>query len=375
MPLQHTPLDPAHVSPAVARVIAPTTPVPAKMMAARGLAPMGPGDLLTVLYQLQLEADPQLAGAAKQTAERLPDNILGPALAGPLDPRVIDLFSSQVIQKPEVMERVLLNPYTHDETFVTLAGQLAERELEILAQNAQRLLRTPAIIEALYFNKNARMSTVDRLLELAIRNGLVLDKVPQYKELAAAIMGTRAPAPQQQAAPEPIVAPEGQMDDVFASVLADDYDEGPVGELEYEEKEEAAADDQNIGRMSINAKIRLATLGNVFHRMTLIRDSNRLVAMAAIKSPGVSEQEVVKYASNRGLSEDVIRYICDRREWQKSYAVKLALANNPKTPLAHSMRLLTHLRGNDLRALTRSKNIPAQVVQAARRQMNKKSPR
>ncbi|PIE17921.1 MAG: hypothetical protein CSA65_07135 [Proteobacteria bacterium] len=370
MPLQHTPLDPAHVSPAVARVIAPTTPAPAKMMAARGLVPMGPGDLLTVLYQLQLDADPQLAGAAKQSGERLPDNILGPALAGPLDPRVIDLFSSQVIAKPEVMRQVLLNPYTHDETFVTLAGQLREAELEILAQNAQRLLRTPAIIEALYFNKNARMSTVDRLLELAIRNGLVLDKIPQYKELVTAIMGA---TPASQASPEPVVAPEGQMDDVFASVLSEGYDEGPVGELEYEEKEETGRNEQTISKMSINAKIRLATLGNVFHRMTLIRDSNRLVAMAAIKSPGVSEQEVVKYASNRGLSEDVIRYICDRREWQKSYAVKLALANNPKTPLAHAMRLLTHLRGNDLRALTRSKNIPAQVVQAARRHMNKKS--
>jgi hypothetical protein len=372
MPLQHTALDPAHVSPSVARVVAPTTPAPAKMMAARGLAPMGPGDLLTVLYQLQQEPDPQIAGAAKQTAERLPDNILGPALAGPLDPRVIDLFSSQAIAKSEVMERVLLNPYTHDETFVTLAGQLAERELEILAQNAQRLLRTPAIIEALYFNKHARMSTVDRLLELAIRNGLVLDKVPQYKELAQAIMGASSAV---QADAEPLIDPQGAMDDVFASVLSEDYDEGPVGELEYDEEKETNKEEQSIGKMSINAKIRLATMGNVFHRMTLIRDSNRLVAMAAIKSPGVSEQEVVKYASNRGLSEDVVRYICDRREWQKSYAVKLALANNPKTPLAHSMRLLSHLRANDLRALARSKNIPAQVVQAARRQMQKKTQR
>lgn len=124
--------------------------------------------------------------------------------------------------------------------------------------------------------------------------------------------------------------------------------------------------------MSINAKIRLATLGNVFHRSMLIRDSNRLVAMAAIKSPGVSEQEVVKYASHRGLSEDVIRYIADKREWHRSYGVKLALANNPKTPLAHAMRLLTHLRDSDLRNLTRSKNVPAQVVQQARRQLNKK---
>lgn len=371
MSLQHTPLDPSQVSPTVARVIAPSSPAPAKMMAARGLAPMGPADLVTTLYQLSLEADKQLADAAKQTAARLPDNILAAALAAPLDSRVIDFFAMQVVAKKDPIEKVLLNPYTHDQTFVSLAGLLADRELELMATNAQRLLRTPSIIEALYFNKKARMSTIDRLLELAIRNGIVLDKIPQFKELAAAILGTAGPVAMTNAG-EAIIDTVGVHDEAFDSVLAEGYDEGPVGELEYEEDGEETEDLRNISKMSINAKIRLATLGSVFHRSMLIRDSNRLVAMAAIKSPGVSEQEVVKYASHRGLSEDVIRYIADKREWHRSYGVKLALANNPKTPLGHAMRLLTHLRDSDLRNLTRSKNVPAQVVQQARRQLNKK---
>ncbi len=374
MPLEHTLLDPAQVPPGVARVIAPTTPAPAKMMAARGMAPMGPADLVTVLYQLSLEADPQIAQAAQQTAARLPESILGAALASPLDSRVIDHFATQVAEKREVVEKVLFNPYTHDETFITLAGQLRDRELEILAGNSQRLLRTPAIIEALYFNKSTRMSTIDRLIELAVRNGLVLDKIPQYKEISQAILGDTAGAVVTAETPDDQGAMVA-MDEVFGSVLDDSYDEGPVGDLEYDETEdeEKKVSLQNIGKLSMNAKIRLASLGNLFHRMVLIRDSNRMVAMAAIKSPGVSDQEVVKYANNRGLSEDVIRYICERRDWQKSYGVKLALINNPKTPLAHSMRLLGHMRASDLRILSRSKNVSAQVVQSARRQLQKKN--
>lgn len=369
--MQHTPLDPAQVSPGVAKVINPATPMPAKMMAAKGLAPLPPADMVTVLYQFSLDADATLAEAAKGTANRLPDNILAAALGSAIDPRVIDFFAHNLVEKSALIETILFNAATSDETFIGLAAKLKERELEILAGNAQRILRTPAIIEALYFNKSARMSTIDRLIEFAVRNGLTLSNIPQFNEIAASILGS---APQQAEAP--VAAPpagdmSGGLDDIFNAALSENFDEGPLGSLEFEEENQDESLN-NLSKLSINAKIRLATLGNAFHRMSLIRDSNRMVSMAAIKSPGVSEQEVIKYANNRGLSEDVIRYISEKREWQKSYQVKLALVSNPKTPMAHTLRLLVHLRPNDLRQLMRSKNIPSQVSQAAKRQLQKK---
>ena len=359
MALELTALDPSELSPAVLRAAGPQTPAPAKMMTARGLAPLGPKDLAVAIYQLSRDSDPQLAQAAEQSADKLPDGILGAALGEPLDPRVLDFFSQKAMLRPALIEQILLNPQTSDETFVTLAGGLREEgQLEILAGNGQRMLRHPEIVEALYFNKAVRMSTVDRVLEFAVRNGITLDRVPNYKELAASIMQSGA----QQA-----VAVE-EIDAVFAEVLAVDYDRGPLGDLEYSEIEGEKKDElQKIGDLPVSSKIRLATLGNAFHRMTLIRDSNRQVALAAIKSPAISEQEVVRYAGDRGLSEDIVRYIAERREWQKNYAVKLALTNNAKCPLAHSMRLLQHLRPNDVRLLTRSKNVPAPLVQAAKR--------
>ena len=49
------------------------------------------------------------------------------------------------------------------------------REYEFVATNEQRLLENPRIIELLYMNKNTRMSTADRIVELAARNGLAVD--------------------------------------------------------------------------------------------------------------------------------------------------------------------------------------------------------
>ena len=44
-------------------------------------------------------------------------------------------------------------------------------------------------IEKLYMNKSVRMSTADRLIELAVRNGLTLG-IPAFKEAAEAIKET-----------------------------------------------------------------------------------------------------------------------------------------------------------------------------------------
>ncbi len=95
-----------------------------------------------------------------------------------------------------------------------------------------------------------------------------------------------------------------------------------------------------------------------------------MVALAAIKSPMVKENEAATYASNTSLSEDVIAYIATRKEWTKLYQVKFALVNNPKCPLPVAMRLLPHLRPKDLQSLSRSRGIPTALSAQARKLSN-----
>ena len=96
----------------------------------------------------------------------------------------------------------------------------------------------------------------------------------------------------------------------------------------------------DFSKLKLFEKIRLATLGNAFCRQTLVRDSNRLVAMAAIRSPGITDMEVIRAAGNRAVSEDVIRYIANSKDYLKMYPVKLSLIGNPKCPLALTLKML-----------------------------------
>jgi hypothetical protein len=375
MPLELSPIDPAQLSDALRKVIGPAAPAPLKLMAARGLAPLGPRDLVTALYQLAVEPDEKVADAARQSAMNLPDRVLQGALGEALDPRVLDHLARLAHARAGVVELVLLNRATHDDTFVHLAAMCEDRELEIIAQAEERCLRSPAIVEALYLNRRTRMSTVDRLVELCVRHGVVLEKIPHYKETAAAILAGEA---------EPAAVPETQTDELFRAVVeiehsgeldSDETDE-VVGEIL--EKPEARREDpqrvtvNNIKDLKLSAKMRLATVGTAFHRAILIRDSNKQVALAAIRSPAVSDNEVARYSANRSLCEDVIRVIANTREFLKHYQVKLNLVTNPKCPLPTALRLLQYLRENDLRMVSRSKGVAATLSSTAKRLLDNK---
>jgi hypothetical protein len=387
MALELTPLE--NLSPNVARSAGPKAPAPLKLMAARGLAPLGPADLLTTLYQLTFSDDDNVKTAAFKTATELPEKILSGGLNDQLDPRVLDFFARRVFQRGPLLERILLNKATADETFQHLAGLVEEASLEIIAKNEERLLRFPPIIAALYMNPKTRMSTAQRALELAVRNRVRVDGIPAFDEAARAIQQSGATTPEQLAKEDASFARAAEvgLDQVTGlQLIAVDApvpgEEEPKIEEQLAAVEEAVANPEvldeekkmKISELSPAGKIRLATLGNAFARAVLIRDTNRQVAMAAIRSPAVTDMEVLRYASNRGLDDDVVRYIANQRQWVRLYGVKLALVNNPKCPLPVSMRFLTHLNVRDLKSLSRSKGIPSALSMAAKNMLAQRNP-
>jgi hypothetical protein len=187
VPLDLTPIALEELSEGLRKVLGPAAPAPLRMMAARGLAPLRPAEQLAALYQLSLDADPALAQTARKTAAELPDRLVQPALPEALDPRVLDFFARQLTARPALLEPILINRAVDDETFVYLAGACDERELEIIAANEERVLRCPRILSALYLNRRARQSTVDRLIELLARNGVRCDDIPVFDEAVQAI--------------------------------------------------------------------------------------------------------------------------------------------------------------------------------------------
>jgi hypothetical protein len=126
---------------------------------------------------------------------------------------------------------------------------------------------------------------------------------------------------------------------------------------------------EKIASMNPAQKLQLAMRGTREARAVLIRDANRLVAMAVLSSPKISESEVESIAKMTNVSEDILRTIGNTRAWVKNYSIVSALARNSKTPIAISLNLLSRLMERDVKSLTTDRNIPDVVRLAARKRL------
>jgi hypothetical protein len=115
---------------------------------------------------------------------------------------------------------------------------------------------------------------------------------------------------------------------------------------------------QRIGAMTPPEKIKTALTGNQEERLVLIHDSNKLVALAVLGSPKLSEAEVEAFAMMKNVTEEVLRHISTSRAFMKRYTVAVALVNNPRTPLDVTLPLINRLNERDLKNLSMNKNVP-----------------
>jgi hypothetical protein len=126
---------------------------------------------------------------------------------------------------------------------------------------------------------------------------------------------------------------------------------------------------QKIALMSIPQRLALAMKGRREERAVLIRDPNKLISLAVLSSPKLTESEVESFARMTSVSEEVPRTIAATRAWVKSYAICLALVKNSKTPLGVSMNLISRLNDKDLRSLSTDRNVPEVLRSTARRKV------
>jgi len=78
---------------------------------------------------------------------------------------------------------------------------------------------------------------------------------------------------------------------------------------------------QKISKLGIQGRIALAMRGNKEERSILIRDSTKLVALAVLDSPKVSDSEVEKFALQKNVLESVLRGIPIKRKFAKNYSI------------------------------------------------------
>ena len=370
------PIDVGALPPAAQKLLDAGAPLPLRQMAARGIAPgLRPADALTVLVLLSESDVEAIATTARATLDKIPPPLLNGALGAGLPAAVIDVIAPRYARDAAIMEKILMLPTIASSTVAAVAALASEPVSELIAVNEQRMIEHPAIIEKLYMNKATRMSTADRIIELAVRSGLELKGIPAFKEAAAAIANELIAEPTLEPTPDDILFRETDETARASPVdLAKKEDTHHLDEVTGEE----VVDDRflplhtKLAQMSVTQKIRRAQLGTASERLLLVRDKNRLVASSAIRSPKIQENEVLMISTSRNISDEVLRIIASNREWTQSHQIKLNLVMNPRTPFVFSAKLIGFLREHELKALAKSKNVSGAIAQAARQQLNRK---
>ncbi|XXF75087.1 hypothetical protein P2318_18625 [Myxococcaceae bacterium GXIMD 01537] len=361
-PPEGCPFNAEFLPPNLRKHVDPAAPVPLRMMGAKALVPFNPSDMLGALYMLSFDPEANVRETAAKTAAGLPDRVLSPGLRDEeVQPQALGWFLSLLRGKDVYAEMLVLNSNTPDDAVAGLARDCSAKIAEIISQNQLRLLRTEGILRNICVNPSASPALVDGVCDFAVRSGMNLPDVPQMQAARVRLFG-----PEASAAP---VDPGPTAEEVLQELGPEAQEEG-AAPMEEGKRMNVT---QKVMKMTISEKIKLATLGNKEARSILIRDSNKLVATAVIRSPRITDGEVLTIAANRAMHDDVLRVVYGNRDWTKSMKIKLALVKNPKIPLTVTMKFINTLRENDVKDLMRDKNVPNAVASYAKRLLEKKN--
>lgn len=129
---------------------------------------------------------------------------------------------------------------------------------------------------------------------------------------------------------------------------------------------------QKISKLDIRGRITLAMRGNKEDRSILIRDSTKLVAIAVLESPKITDGEVEAFALQKNVLESVLRAIPMKRRFAKNYNIMRNLVANPRTPLDLSLGLMKNLLVRDLKNLSGNKEVADTIRKVATRMYKQK---
>ncbi len=392
--------DTATTNSVLQAIVSGAAPQPARLAAARGLLPLPQSELLQVLVALRLSDDAEISEAANATLEsQTKEDLLFAAKATDSSPSVLSYLAEMKGRARELQEALILNPLTPDHAVATLASLTTDPSmLELIAVNQQRLVRAPAIIEAILGN-NARSPEAERRAQETRRE--FFEKERGARQIADELRARGKTAAAEFFETAELTTATGILSIEDAWLIAEhievsdaDLDGSWLPSERYEElmtetlAEHAAAaqriieheriesGDVPVERISLirrimfmNAKdrMKLAMKGDREARGILIRDSNKIVATAVINNPRVSEQEVENIAAMRTVAGEVLRLIALNRAWARSYSIIHNLVRNPRSPIPTVITILPRIRSKDLHNLSQNRNISEAVRRQAQR--------
>ncbi len=374
------------------RFAAPGLPKDAKMVAARGMLPIPPADLIQVLFALSRDGDAEVSKTSRQSLLKMPENILKSAAENvKTHPLILDFLARSLDPGSKLQEAVALNRSTHDETISFQAMLPNKRVVDIISENQIRILRCPPIVDSLAENILTGQAQLERIIKFVEMETRKSAAAP-----AATGQGLEVEIEEIEEEEETIETVSEGPDDDVPTVTEEEEEIGAVTvsadgpspwaamtfdadllrdhNVEGEDEEQVIETNllKSIGGMKVSQKIKLALTGGQQARSILIKDANKMVSSAVLKSPRITDNEIDAISRSRSVSDEVMRMVSGNKEWTRSYQVKLNLVNNPKTPAPDAMRFMNFLRDKDLRDVSKSKSVPNNIASQAKRLLARK---
>jgi hypothetical protein len=354
-------LDPQDL---IAIVRSPDGPRDLRVFAARGLLPLERDDRLRALLAVVSDPDPDIGPPAAETLAQVPPDDLARYL-DETDPTETELdVISRHIEDHFVLERVIRNRAAGDDTLLRLASIVSGAPQEALIINQVRLLRRPALIDALLENPGLTADGKRRLLEMREE---FFEKEQRRREQERLRLEEEERRAQQEAAG--IVFDEPEEEAAGGPAEGEGADSGDAGALSDEDANSSAlaALFRRISLMTVKDKVSLAQRGTKEERRILIGDVNKLVSTAVLRCEALTLAEVESFCGMRHLHTEIFYEIASSREWIKRPRIQLALVSNPSVPISITLPLVKFLGMRDLRKLTRDRNLPEGIRMGARK--------
>lgn len=332
-------------SPLIQRVLSGEDPE-LSLLAARGLLPLPPEELIPLQVYLAEGDDPDLAGCARGALGELGEGLLVPYLRQDAGAEVLAWFAERS-DSAEVLETILRRRDVPRDLLVELAPRLPPDLQEVLVHRQDAIVDEPAIADALEDNPELTSYARRRLGEY--RQHLL----PRHDDGGESAGAAEAePGDDEELSPEEIRR------------ALDEAREKPSGG---EREESTGLSEAQIRFLPVPVRMQLARGASRVLRGIMIRDPNRQVAKVALRANRWSEQEIEHIASNRNMDDEVLGDIGRDREWTAKYRIVKALVGNPRTPVSVSVKLVPRLSVRDLRLLSRDHNVPDAVRSLGRR--------
>lgn len=352
------------------------------------------------------------------------------AASNPSTPKeVLNYLASPANFRPVLLPALLANPSVSAESLLELAPSASRDAVELMLKSP-RITSSPVILHGLLSNNNLtgiQSETIRNLIDPVARGASEPEPVSAKETVSVGAEPGEAPASGLDevfhlSTGEDTQEGDAVLDDGVLAYLSEHANEiaaeanhtfQPIGGIyeefmpvaeapaaEAQETEAATANTtvatgaaakkapnkktsltpseqrgsalQKISKLDIKGRIQLAMKGSKEERSLLIRDGTKIVALAVLESPKVSDGEVERFAGQKNVLEAVLRGIPMKRKFAKNYSIIRALVFNPRTPLDLSLGLMKNILVGDLRNLSNNKEVSDTVRKLATKMYKQK---